>query len=88
MVVISAPSFITASVRQDTTRRPSTSTVQAALAMVAALLGSGEIEIFTQRVAQRGPGPKRQRPLDTIDSEGNGLFGRQLRRWLLLGLLG
>jgi hypothetical protein len=36
------------------------------MAVIAALLGFGEIEIFAQRIEERGPGPKRYAPLDAI----------------------
>ena len=53
MVVISLPSCITASVRQELTRRPSTQHgAGAALAAVAAFLGAGEGELLAQRVEQ------------------------------------
>ena len=58
MVVISPPSCMTASVRHEFTRRPSTQHgARAALAVVAALLRAGEPELLAQRVEQRGPRP-------------------------------
>src|SRR5207342_1380760 len=42
----------------------------AALAVVATLLGSGEIEIFAERIEQGGPGPERDAPLDAIHPQG------------------
>ena len=54
MVVTARPSTCTASVRQESTRSPSTCTVQApALALIATFLGAGQFKVFAQRI-QKG----------------------------------
>src|SRR4029453_678618 len=57
-----------------------------ALAMVAAFLGSGEIEIFAKRVEQSGPRPEGNSPLDAVDMKRDVEPRRQrkLARVLLL----
>jgi hypothetical protein len=48
----------------------------AALAVVAALLGPGEVEMQTQRVEQRGPRRDAQPVIDAIDVKGDSPFFR------------
>src|SRR4029453_5085327 len=48
-----------------------------ALAMVAAFLGSGEIEIFAKRVEQSGPRPEGNSPLDAVDTKRDVELRRQ-----------
>ena len=56
MVVTSAPSFMTASVRQELIA-PAVDQHRAgaALAVIAALLGAGQVEMVAQRVEQGRP---------------------------------
>ena len=43
----------------------------AALAVVAALLGAGQVELVAQQVEERGPGLDRQVPNFAVDRQGN-----------------
>src|SRR6188472_1489950 len=60
---------------------------RAALAMVAAFLGSGEIEIFAKCVEQSGPRPEGNSPLDAVDAKRDVELRRQRKLthvWLLI----
>ena len=48
----------------------------AALAVVAALLGAGEVEMLAQRVEQRRPGRDAQLVIDAVDVKGDSPFFR------------
>ena len=64
IVVISAPSFMTASVRQELMRLPSTSTVQAPhWPWSQPFLVAGQAEVLAQRVEQRCPGRDHEAPV-------------------------
>ncbi len=72
MVVTCAPSCITASVRQELMRRPSTMhRAGAALAVVAALLGAGQVQVLAQRVEQRGARVELERVRVAVDLQGD-----------------
>ena len=75
MVVMRSPSCITASVRQELMRRPSDDhRAGAALAVIAALLGAGEMQVIAQRVEQRGARVELERVRFAVHLE------RELRR--------
>ena len=50
-------------------RLPLTRTVHAALAVVAPLLGAGEVQMFAQRVEQRCPRIHLELPRTTVDPQ-------------------
>jgi len=73
MVVILSPSCMAARVRQEFTRRPFTCTVaRAALAVIAALLGAGEIEGLAQSVEEGGARIEGESDLLAVDLEADG----------------
>ena len=68
IVLTARPSTLAASVRQASTRRPSTRTVAgAALSLVAALLRAGQLQPLADCVQQNHARVDFQRPWDTID---------------------
>ena len=86
MVVTSSPSCMTASVRQELIRRPSTITVQAPhCPMVAALFRAGQSKMLTEGIEQRRSIVDVQGPRFAIHSEHHLRCmlcrgGRRLRR--------
>ena len=73
MVVISAPCAATARVRQELMRRPSIEHgAGAALAVVAALLAAGEVEVLAEEIEQRGACVDSEGALLVVDGESDG----------------
>ena len=70
MVVISAPSYWTASARQESDPLPvAQHRAGAARSLIAAFLRAGQIEIFAQRVEQRDPRLNLQMLIPAVDPE-------------------
>src|SRR5262249_40089310 len=87
MVVTSRPSFLTAKLRHDKTRRSSTRTLHAPLAVIATFFGSGQANMLTQGVEQCCAAIKGQSVISAIDTQphGNERIGIRWRLHLRYG---
>ena len=73
IVVTCAPSFMTARVRHELMRRAvDQHRAGAALALIAALLGAGQIEMLAQHVEQASSRARLEIALDAIDDQRDG----------------